>query len=160
RSTPQPASMGTTARLSARPQQRRRAFITGTRSAAEFLHRLHEVRRERTARHRHERPDHPEQPQRARPGITTFPRARSTRRSRLATDQEDSSPGADRQPEAFAEPRHSPVREVGTTVAIVARVLVTGMSGTGKSTVLGELERRGHVVVDTDYGGWTLPDGT
>jgi len=43
---------------------------------------------------------------------------------------------------------------------MVARVLVTGMSGTGKSTVLEELERRGHVVVDTDYGGWTLPDGT
>ncbi len=69
-------------------------------------------------------------------------------------------PIADRQPEAFGEPRHSPVRDLGTTVAMVARVLVTGMSGTGKSTVLGELERRGHVVVDTDYGGWTLPDGT
>jgi dephospho-CoA kinase len=34
-------------------------------------------------------------------------------------------------------------------------VLVTGMSGTGKSTVLVELARRGHRVVDTDYGGWT-----
>src|SRR6478672_6247747 len=33
-------------------------------------------------------------------------------------------------------------------------VLVTGMSGTGKSTVLAELERRGHRVVDTDYGDW------
>jgi shikimate kinase len=42
----------------------------------------------------------------------------------------------------------------------VARVLVTGMSGTGKSTVLAELRRRGHTTVDTDYGGWTLPDGT
>lgn len=28
------------------------------------------------------------------------------------------------------------------------------MSGTGKSTVLAELERRGHRVVDTDYGDW------
>lgn len=28
------------------------------------------------------------------------------------------------------------------------------MSGTGKSTVLAELRRRGHRVVDTDYGGW------
>ncbi|HEY1315758.1 MAG TPA: AAA family ATPase [Gaiella sp.] len=33
-------------------------------------------------------------------------------------------------------------------------VLVTGMSGTGKSTVLAELGRRGHRVVDTDYGDW------
>lgn len=37
----------------------------------------------------------------------------------------------------------------------VAVVLVTGMSGTGKSTALVELARRGHRVVDTDYGGWT-----
>ena len=43
-------------------------------------------------------------------------------------------------------------------VAIVARVLVTGMSGAGKTTVLDELQRRGQVVVDTDYDGWTLPD--
>jgi shikimate kinase len=34
-------------------------------------------------------------------------------------------------------------------------VLVTGMSGTGKSTVLAELSRRGHRVVDTDEGGWS-----
>jgi adenylate kinase family enzyme len=34
-------------------------------------------------------------------------------------------------------------------------VLVTGMSGTGKSTVLAELARRGHRVVDTDYGDWS-----
>jgi dephospho-CoA kinase len=33
-------------------------------------------------------------------------------------------------------------------------VLVTGMSGTGKSTVLAELGRRGHSVVDTDAGEW------
>jgi dephospho-CoA kinase len=45
----------------------------------------------------------------------------------------------------------------------LAAVLVTGMSGTGKSTALVELARRGHRVVDTDYGGWTedvpSPDG-
>ena len=35
-------------------------------------------------------------------------------------------------------------------------VLVTGMSGTGKSAALVELARRGHRVVDTDYGGWTV----
>jgi len=34
------------------------------------------------------------------------------------------------------------------------------MSGTGKSTILVELARRGHDVLDTDYGGWVLPDGT
>jgi dephospho-CoA kinase len=38
-------------------------------------------------------------------------------------------------------------------------VLVTGMSGTGKSAVLAELERRGHEVVDTDYGDWIDRDG-
>ncbi|MEU4626803.1 AAA family ATPase [Actinoplanes sp. NPDC023801] len=42
----------------------------------------------------------------------------------------------------------------------MARILVTGMSGTGKSTLLEELARRGHRVVDTDYDGWTLPDCT
>jgi dephospho-CoA kinase len=35
------------------------------------------------------------------------------------------------------------------------RILVTGMSGTGKSTALAELARRGFDVVDTDVGGWT-----
>ena len=33
-------------------------------------------------------------------------------------------------------------------------VLVTGMSGVGKSTSLGELARRGFTVVDTDDAGW------
>jgi dephospho-CoA kinase len=37
----------------------------------------------------------------------------------------------------------------------VAVVVVTGMSGTGKSAALAELERRGHRVVDTDYGGYS-----
>ena len=36
----------------------------------------------------------------------------------------------------------------------MAVVLVTGMSGTGKSSALAELTRRGHRVVDTDYGDW------
>ena len=35
------------------------------------------------------------------------------------------------------------------------RVLITGMSATGKSSVLGELAARGYKTVDTDYGGWT-----
>lgn len=33
-------------------------------------------------------------------------------------------------------------------------ILVTGMSGTGKSTVCDRLARLGYRVVDTDYGGW------
>jgi hypothetical protein len=42
-------------------------------------------------------------------------------------------------------------------------VLVTGMSGTGKSSVLAGLERHGHEAVDTDDPGWIVqsetPDG-
>jgi dephospho-CoA kinase len=38
----------------------------------------------------------------------------------------------------------------------VAVVLVTGMSGTGKSAALVEFARRGHRVVDTDYGGYAV----
>jgi shikimate kinase len=38
----------------------------------------------------------------------------------------------------------------------VRRVLITGMSGTGKSTALAELRRRGFETVDTDEGGWTV----
>ena len=41
----------------------------------------------------------------------------------------------------------------------MARVLVTGMSGAGKTTVLGQLHGRGHVTVDTDYDGWVVPNG-
>ena len=44
------------------------------------------------------------------------------------------------------------------------RVLVTGMSGTGKSTVLQILGQRGHRVVDTDTDQWSYwvssPDGS
>jgi dephospho-CoA kinase len=43
-------------------------------------------------------------------------------------------------------------------------VLVTGMSGTGKSSALTELARRGHRVIDTDDTGWIVqrrtPGGT
>jgi dephospho-CoA kinase len=37
----------------------------------------------------------------------------------------------------------------------LARVLVTGMSGTGKSAALVALARRGHRVVDTDTDAWS-----
>jgi hypothetical protein len=44
------------------------------------------------------------------------------------------------------------------------KVLVTGMSGTGKSAALQALGKRGHRVVDTDTGQWscfvTRPDGS
>jgi shikimate kinase len=40
-------------------------------------------------------------------------------------------------------------------LSFVRRILVTGMSGTGKSTALQELARRGFRTVDTDEGGWT-----
>jgi dephospho-CoA kinase len=39
------------------------------------------------------------------------------------------------------------------------RILVTGMSGTGKSTALAELAARGFRVVDTDEPGWKQPRG-
>src|SRR5207344_3523768 len=46
-------------------------------------------------------------------------------------------------------------RDIGNTVWPMAILLVTGMSGTGKSTALAELARRGHRVVDTDDAGWS-----
>jgi shikimate kinase len=36
-------------------------------------------------------------------------------------------------------------------------VLLTGMSGAGKSTVLAMVADRGYETVDTDYDGWELP---
>jgi thymidylate kinase len=46
----------------------------------------------------------------------------------------------------------------------VLRILVTGMSGTGKSTALKRLGERGHHVVDTDSDAWShwvsLSDGS
>ncbi|HLW93982.1 MAG TPA: AAA family ATPase, partial [Solirubrobacteraceae bacterium] len=37
----------------------------------------------------------------------------------------------------------------------MSRILVTGMSATGKSTALAELARRGFRTVDSDEGGWS-----
>ena len=36
----------------------------------------------------------------------------------------------------------------------MSRILVTGMSGTGKSSAIAELARRGYRAVDTDDPGW------
>jgi shikimate kinase len=47
-----------------------------------------------------------------------------------------------------------------STLAIVLHVLITGMSGAGKSTVLSELARRGRRTIDTDYDDWVRADGT
>lgn len=45
-------------------------------------------------------------------------------------------------------------------VLAMTRVLITGMSGTGKSTLLDELAARGYPTVDTDYGDYyELVDG-
>ena len=42
-------------------------------------------------------------------------------------------------------------------------MLLTGMSGTGKSTVIDRLSAQGYKAIDLDYGGWTEvrshPDG-
>ena len=38
-------------------------------------------------------------------------------------------------------------------------ILITGMSGSGKSTVLAELTTRGFQTVDTDYGDWIDESG-
>lgn len=51
-------------------------------------------------------------------------------------------------------------RVAGGYRSAVARVLITGMSGGGKTTLLEELRRRGCLAIDTDYDGWELPDGT
>ena len=41
------------------------------------------------------------------------------------------------------------------------RILLTGMSGTGKSSVIAELRKRGYQAVDMDEPGWSeyAPDG-
>jgi len=41
----------------------------------------------------------------------------------------------------------------------MARVLLTGMSGAGKSTVLAAVARRGFHTVDTDYDDWESVEG-
>jgi dephospho-CoA kinase len=40
----------------------------------------------------------------------------------------------------------------------MSRILLTGMSGTGKSSVIGELRRRGFAAIDMDEPGWSVHD--
>ena len=47
------------------------------------------------------------------------------------------------------------MRWLAASLVRVRRILLTGISGTGKSTALAELARRGFKVVDTDEGGWS-----
>ena len=42
------------------------------------------------------------------------------------------------------------------SLLVMTRVLITGMSGTGKSTALADLARRGHRVVDADLPAWSI----
>jgi shikimate kinase len=49
--------------------------------------------------------------------------------------------------------RPAPTVTLGSVVPM-SRIFVTGMSGTGKSSALAELGRRGYRVVDTDDPGW------
>jgi dephospho-CoA kinase len=44
---------------------------------------------------------------------------------------------------------------VSPSLATMRRILVTGMSGTGKSSALAELAELGFRAVDTDVGGWS-----
>ena len=57
---------------------------------------------------------------------------------------------ADRRREAWSARLDSPV----------VRVLLTGMSGTGKSTLVRELRRRGYVAYDADDDGFSEPRGS
>jgi shikimate kinase len=54
----------------------------------------------------------------------------------------------------------SPATEHSDAASGRSVVLVTGMSGSGKSTVLAELKRRGHRVIDTDDRGWIVETPT
>ena len=53
---------------------------------------------------------------------------------------------------------HSGPDRIGSYAVNVGRVLITGMSGAGKSTVLAVLAHRGYRTVDTDYDGWHVTE--
>lgn len=39
----------------------------------------------------------------------------------------------------------------------MTRILITGMSGTGKTSAIEELQRRGYDAIETDEAGWCVP---
>lgn len=63
-------------------------------------------------------------------------------------------PGSSPREDVTVMDRSLPARRTGD------RVLVTGMSGVGKSTLLARLAQRGYPTIDTDYEAWVLDDGT
>ncbi len=50
-----------------------------------------------------------------------------------------------------------PVSRLG---AEMSHVLITGMSGVGKTAVVRELRRRGHICIDMDEPGWSFMDSS
>jgi shikimate kinase len=42
----------------------------------------------------------------------------------------------------------------------MGRILITGMSGTGKTSVIEALRSRGFTAIDTDYDGWREPSSS
>ena len=78
--------------------------------------------------------------------------AGGSRRARARRRDARALPGRQRAPRVRSRPTR-PLDE--RERAEMAKVLVTGMSGTGKSSALLALGRRGHRVVDTDAPGWT-----
>src|SRR3954454_6355789 len=84
---------------------------------------------------------------------------RSSRRSRAGSSEGCRDPRRRASGRCSLRLPHALSGQLATVLAM-ARVLVTGMSGAGKTTLLDELRRRGHLTVDTDFGGWELPDGT
>src|ERR1700722_16722343 len=97
-------------------------------------------------------PNRPPRP--ARPGITNHKHQTQTMARRLASRRE-----ADKN-NLFRPGRGA--GWAGRLRFLVMRVLVTGVSGTGKSSLIKELRRRGYSAFDADDDGFTapLPDGT
>jgi shikimate kinase len=77
----------------------------------------------------------------------------ASRRAKPLTEWQTSTPDRPLAGEFF-QPK-AEVVEPWLNLATMRRILVTGMSGTGKSSALAELSRLGFRVVDTDLSGWS-----